>query len=139
MHERILEPHETIRPVHASVVFFPRYLHHHASSIFSVQVWDPEGVVIIPDHYIFTADPRANRNVDILRDFVNEQASAPWNMVGEGSGPLRLGNPDFPPWCPRWRPAFTVQYASLITARTTLGNRSLCRTPAVSFMRYLVP
>ena len=31
------------------------------------QVWDPERVVIIPDHYIFTSDPRANRNVDILR------------------------------------------------------------------------
>ena len=31
------------------------------------QVWDPEKVIIIPDHYIFTADPRANRNVDILR------------------------------------------------------------------------
>ena len=31
-------------------------------------MWDPERVVIIPDHYIFTADPRANRNVDILRD-----------------------------------------------------------------------
>ena len=40
-----------------------------------VQVWDQDGVVIIPDHYIFTADPRANRNVDILRDFVNQQAS----------------------------------------------------------------
>lgn len=32
-----------------------------------VQLWDNERVVIIPDHYIFTADPRANRNVDILR------------------------------------------------------------------------
>ena len=32
-----------------------------------MQVWDPEKVVIIPDHYIFTSDPRANRNVDILR------------------------------------------------------------------------
>lgn len=32
-------------------------------------------MVIIPDHYIFTADPRANRNVDILRDFVNQQVS----------------------------------------------------------------
>jgi 3-isopropylmalate/(R)-2-methylmalate dehydratase large subunit len=30
-------------------------------------VWDNERVVIIPDHYIFTADARANRNVDILR------------------------------------------------------------------------
>ncbi|GBG91734.1 hypothetical protein CBR_g53549 [Chara braunii] len=37
------------------------------------KVWDPERVVIIPDHYIFTADERANRNVDILRDFAREQ------------------------------------------------------------------
>ena len=29
--------------------------------------------MIIPDHYIFTADERANRNVDICRDFSNEQ------------------------------------------------------------------
>ncbi|KAG6757296.1 hypothetical protein POTOM_037604 [Populus tomentosa] len=37
------------------------------------KVWDREKVVIIPDHYIFTKDERANRNVDILRDFCNEQ------------------------------------------------------------------
>ncbi|KAG5182106.1 homoaconitate hydratase family protein [Tribonema minus] len=37
------------------------------------KVWDNEGVVIIPDHYIFTADPRANRNVDILREFAAQQ------------------------------------------------------------------
>ncbi|WP_199246674.1 3-isopropylmalate dehydratase large subunit [[Phormidium] sp. ETS-05] len=37
------------------------------------KVWDPDKIVIIPDHYIFTADERANRNVDILRDFVQEQ------------------------------------------------------------------
>lgn len=36
-------------------------------------MWDPEKVVIIPDHYIFTADEKANRNVDILRDFAKEQ------------------------------------------------------------------
>lgn len=29
--------------------------------------------MIIPDHYIFTADERANRNVDILRDFCTEE------------------------------------------------------------------
>lgn len=34
----------------------------------NARVWNPDGVVIIPDHYIFTADARANRNVDILRD-----------------------------------------------------------------------
>lgn len=37
------------------------------------KVWDRERVVIIPDHYIFTADSRSNRNVDILREFVKEQ------------------------------------------------------------------
>lgn len=38
----------------------------------NAKVWDPEKVVIIPDHYIFTSDPRANRNVDILRDMVKQ-------------------------------------------------------------------
>jgi 3-isopropylmalate/(R)-2-methylmalate dehydratase large subunit len=37
------------------------------------RVWDPEKIVIIPDHYIFTSDARCNRNVDILRAFVREQ------------------------------------------------------------------
>ena len=37
------------------------------------RVWDPERVVIIPDHYIFTTDVHANRNVDILRQFAREQ------------------------------------------------------------------
>ncbi|MBC6420250.1 MAG: 3-isopropylmalate dehydratase large subunit [Hormoscilla sp. SP5CHS1] len=37
------------------------------------KVWDKEKIVIVPDHYIFTADERANRNVDILRDFAQEQ------------------------------------------------------------------
>jgi 3-isopropylmalate/(R)-2-methylmalate dehydratase large subunit len=37
------------------------------------RVWDPDRVVLIPDHYIFTGDRRANRNVDILRDFATEQ------------------------------------------------------------------
>ena len=31
------------------------------------KVWDRDKVVIIPDHYIFTADAMANRNVDVLR------------------------------------------------------------------------
>lgn len=37
------------------------------------RVFDPEKVVIIPDHYIFTADLHAHRNIDILRSFVKEQ------------------------------------------------------------------
>ena len=39
----------------------------------TARVWDPKKVVIIPDHYIFTADQKAHRNVDTLRDFVKEQ------------------------------------------------------------------
>jgi 3-isopropylmalate/(R)-2-methylmalate dehydratase large subunit len=39
----------------------------------NAKVWDPKRVVIIPDHYIFTADSKSNRNVDILRDFSREQ------------------------------------------------------------------
>jgi 3-isopropylmalate/(R)-2-methylmalate dehydratase large subunit len=39
----------------------------------SAKVWDPEKIVIVPDHYIFTADKMAHRNVDILRDFVRAQ------------------------------------------------------------------
>lgn len=37
------------------------------------KIWDRKKVVIIPDHYIFTGDAMSNRNVDILRDFANEQ------------------------------------------------------------------
>ena len=39
----------------------------------TAKVWDQNKIVIIPDHYIFTADSKSNRNVDILRDFVREQ------------------------------------------------------------------
>ncbi|MBI3015736.1 MAG: 3-isopropylmalate dehydratase large subunit [Candidatus Tectomicrobia bacterium] len=37
------------------------------------KVWDRSKVVIIPDHYIFTEDKMAHRNVDVLRQFVREQ------------------------------------------------------------------
>lgn len=46
------------------------------------RVWDPEKIVIIPDHYIFTADPKAHRNVDILREFVKEQGIQYFYDVG---------------------------------------------------------
>lgn len=36
------------------------------------QIWDPDRVILIPDHYIFTSDPRANRNVDILREMAHK-------------------------------------------------------------------
>jgi len=48
----------------------------------NARVWNREKVVIIPDHYIFTADEKAHRNVDILRDFVKEQALPYYYDVG---------------------------------------------------------
>lgn len=37
------------------------------------RVFDPEGIVLTPDHYIFTADQKCHRNVDICRQFAREQ------------------------------------------------------------------
>ena len=39
----------------------------------NAKVWDREKVVVIPDHYIFTHDAMANRNVDVIRAFAKEQ------------------------------------------------------------------
>jgi 3-isopropylmalate/(R)-2-methylmalate dehydratase large subunit len=33
------------------------------------KVWDKNKLVIFPDHYIFTSNTQANRNVDLLREF----------------------------------------------------------------------
>ena len=46
------------------------------------KVWDREKVVIIPDHYIFTKDAMANRNVDVLRAFAKEQGLKYFYDVG---------------------------------------------------------
>src|SRR5436189_5625547 len=39
----------------------------------TAKVCDRSRVVIIPDHYIFTADSKSNQNVDILPDLGKEQ------------------------------------------------------------------
>ena len=36
------------------------------------KVWDKDKLVIMPDHYIFTEDPHARSNIDVLRDFAAE-------------------------------------------------------------------
>jgi 3-isopropylmalate/(R)-2-methylmalate dehydratase large subunit len=48
----------------------------------NARVWDPEKVILIPDHYIFTADPMANRNVNALRQFAAEQGIRHFYDVG---------------------------------------------------------
>ncbi|MEJ2628646.1 MAG: aconitase/3-isopropylmalate dehydratase large subunit family protein [bacterium] len=37
------------------------------------KVWDKEKIVIIPDHYIFTQDTHAKRNIEVLREFARQQ------------------------------------------------------------------
>jgi len=49
------------------------------------RVWDKEKVVLIPDHYIFTKDAMANRNVDVLRQFAREQSIKYFYDVGTES------------------------------------------------------
>jgi 3-isopropylmalate/(R)-2-methylmalate dehydratase large subunit len=39
----------------------------------NAKVWNRDNVIIIPDHYIFTEDEKCHRNVDVLREFVQEQ------------------------------------------------------------------
>ena len=48
----------------------------------NAKVWDPERVIIIPDHYVFTADEKAHRNVDTLRQFAAEQSLPYFYDVG---------------------------------------------------------
>src|SRR6266545_1705943 len=62
----VLMTHDVCGP--GTIGVFKREFGMHA------QVWDRNKVVIITDHYIFTADSKSNRNVDILRDFAAEQA-----------------------------------------------------------------
>ena len=61
----VLMTHDVCGP--GTIGVFKREFGQHA------KVWDKRRVVIIPDHYIFTADSKSNRNVDILREFVKEQ------------------------------------------------------------------
>jgi 3-isopropylmalate/(R)-2-methylmalate dehydratase large subunit len=46
------------------------------------KVWDPEKVVVLPDHYIFTANEHAHRNIDLLRQFAREQSLPHYYDVG---------------------------------------------------------
>ncbi len=46
------------------------------------KVWDKDKLIIIPDHYIFTEDKHARRNIEILREFAKAQALPHFYDVG---------------------------------------------------------
>src|SRR5438477_713064 len=70
----ILMTHDVCGP--GTIGVFKKHFGDHA------RVWDRDKVVIIPDHYIFTKDAMANRNVDTLRKFVAEQGLKHFYDVG---------------------------------------------------------
>lgn len=61
----VLLTHDICGP--GTIGVFQREFGRHA------QVWDRAKVVIIPDHFIFTKDEKAHRNVATLRAFASEQ------------------------------------------------------------------
>src|SRR4029077_8257852 len=61
----VLMTHDVCGP--GTIGIFKQHFGQHA------KVWDADKIVIIPDHYIFTQDKMANRNVDVLRQFAAEQ------------------------------------------------------------------
>jgi 3-isopropylmalate/(R)-2-methylmalate dehydratase large subunit len=63
----------------------------------NAKVWNPDKIVLIPDHYIFTKDERANRNVDILRDFAQEQGIKYFYDITDRSN--FKANPDYKGVC----------------------------------------
>lgn len=63
----------------------------------NAKVWDRSKIVLIPDHYIFTADERANRNVDILREFAQEQGIEYFYDITDRSN--FKANPDYKGVC----------------------------------------
>jgi 3-isopropylmalate/(R)-2-methylmalate dehydratase large subunit len=46
------------------------------------KVWAPEKVIVLPDHYIFTSNEHAHRNIDLLRKFAGEQGLVNYYDVG---------------------------------------------------------
>jgi 3-isopropylmalate/(R)-2-methylmalate dehydratase large subunit len=70
----ILMTHDVCGP--GTIGIFQSHFGKHA------KVWDREKVVIIPDHYIFTQDPHAKRNVEILRKFASEEELPHYYDVG---------------------------------------------------------
>lgn len=48
----------------------------------NAKVWDKKKHIMIPDHFIFTADEKSNRNVRIMREFAREQSIEYFYDVG---------------------------------------------------------
>lgn len=57
------------------------------------RVWDPERFIMIPDHFTYSADPQANQNIRVMREFAKEQNIVHFYDVGtpEYKGVCHIG------------------------------------------------
>jgi 3-isopropylmalate/(R)-2-methylmalate dehydratase large subunit len=85
------------------------------------KVWDASRVVIIPDHYIFTTDANAHRNLELLREFAREQ------------GIKYFYDPDFvnAPGMPTFTRSASSPYSGV--CHSTLAEMGHCRPGEVMF------
>jgi 3-isopropylmalate/(R)-2-methylmalate dehydratase large subunit len=91
------------------------------------RVWDARKIVIIPDHYIFTADSLSNRNVDTLRTFVREQGLPYfYDVIDEADGVWQ-----FDPSKGQLKRQFGNSFAGV--CHTALPEKGHCRPGEVLF------
>ncbi len=78
------------------------------------RVWDPSRVVIIPDHYIFSTDEKANRNVDGLRVFAVKQGIRHfYDVIDDPAGTWRFDRSRGPLDCQHGRKFAGVCHVAL--------------------------
>ena len=46
------------------------------------KIWDAERFILIPDHFVYSADPQANQNIRVMREFAREQGVKYFYDVG---------------------------------------------------------
>lgn len=46
------------------------------------KIWDAERLILIPDHFVYSADPQANQNIRVMREFAREQGVKYFYDVG---------------------------------------------------------
>lgn len=46
------------------------------------KIWDPQRFILIPDHFVYSADPQANQNIRVMREFAREQGVKYFYDVG---------------------------------------------------------
>ncbi len=38
------------------------------------KIWNPQRLILIPDHFVYSAGPQANKHIRVMREFAREQS-----------------------------------------------------------------